>query len=81
MLLGWGPLKASNFPGTIQFKSPFSTLCEQMQATSERGTQRGALLLSANELESSHLIMFVLVHIEGLEIEEAVLKSLKYKET
>lgn len=52
-----------------------------MQATSERGTQRGALLLSANELESSHLIMFVLVHIEGLEIEEAVLKSLKYKET
>lgn len=25
LLLGWGPLKARNFPGTIQLKSPFST--------------------------------------------------------
>lgn len=25
LVLGWGPLKAKNFPGTIQFRSPFST--------------------------------------------------------
>lgn len=29
VVLGWGPLKARNFPGTIQFRSPFSTRYEQ----------------------------------------------------
>lgn len=27
VVLGWGPLKARSFPGTIQFRSPFSTRC------------------------------------------------------
>lgn len=31
LVLGWGPLKARNLPGTIQFRSPFSTRYKQTQ--------------------------------------------------